>query len=353
MKPETDATPPADPPDLWAGLDEYMDSPAFREAMADEFPEDAAEWTDPVSRRRFLTIMGASLALAGAAGCSPRPAPMRKIVPYTRQPEQLTPGVPLLFASAFPLGGFATGVVVISREGRPVKVEGNPDHPSSLGGCDVFAQGSLLDLYDPDRSKVVTHRGSPTTYDEAVPAARWNRLSVAESMLTTTGGKADHRLAVKSGDVEPFARALAAELGVGGVPAAGSLSDAARAWVRPLAADLRKPEHKGKAVVVAGDHQSPAVHALAHAINSALGAVGETVILTAPADARPDGKVIDLPTLVKEMAGKQVEALLILGGNPAFTAPADLDFAGALKNVPFKAHLGAEVDETAILCEWH
>ena len=100
MKPETDATPPADPPDLWAGLDEYMNSPAFREAMADEFPEDAAEWTDPVSRRRFLTIMGASLALAGAAGCSPRPAPMRKIVPYTRQPEQLTPGVPLLFASA-------------------------------------------------------------------------------------------------------------------------------------------------------------------------------------------------------------------------------------------------------------
>src|SRR5207248_11136511 len=197
------------------------------------------------------------------------------------------------------------------------------------------------------RRKVREHKEDGGTADQM------NRLYVVESMLTTTGGKADHRLAVKSGDVEPFARALAAELGVGGVPAAGSLSDAARAWVRPLAADLRKPEHKGKAVVVAGDHQSPAVHALAHAINSALGAVGETVILTAPADARPDGKVIDLPTLVKEMAGKQVEALLILGGNPAFTAPADLDFAGALKNVAFKAHLGAEVDETAILCEWH
>ena len=111
-----------------------MDTPAFREAMANEFPEDAAEWTDPVSRRNFITIMGAGLALAGAAGCSPRPAAMRKIVPYTRQPEQMTPGVPLYFASAAPLGGYVTGVLVRSNEGRPTKIEGNPDHPSSLGG---------------------------------------------------------------------------------------------------------------------------------------------------------------------------------------------------------------------------
>jgi molybdopterin-containing oxidoreductase family iron-sulfur binding subunit len=480
MNPETDATPTGDDQKLWTGLEDYMDSPEFRAAMADEFPEDAAEWTDPVSRRRFMTLMGASLALAGAAGCSPRPAPMRKIVPYTRQPEQVTPGVPLYFASAFPLNGFVHGVLVASREGRPIKVEGNPDHPSSLGGCDVFAQGSLLDLYDPDRSKTVTHRGNPVTYDEAVlavrgaieqqrgkrgaglrilsetvtsptlgseitallndlPDARWaiydvggldnvregarrafgrplnvaydltkadvvvsldadflavgpgsvrycrdlasrrkirqdgktlaevhegksdkegvqvdamSRVYAVECMPTTTGSKADHRLPLRSSDVEVFARKLAAELGVG-VPSAGNLPDKAQAWLAPLAADIRKPERKGKVVVVPGDHQPAAVHAVCHAINSALGAIGQTVILSAPADVRPEGKVIDLPTLVKEMADKKVDTLLILGGNPAYAAPADLDFAGAINTVGFRVHLGAQVDETAVLCEWH
>src|SRR5207253_9671468 len=122
MKPATPVTPAADPPLLWTGLEEYMNSPAFRQAMADEFPEQASEWTDPVTRRNFLTVMGASLAMAGVVGCSPRPAPMRKILPYTRQPEQITPGVPLLFASAFPLAGFGTCVLVRSSEGRPTKV---------------------------------------------------------------------------------------------------------------------------------------------------------------------------------------------------------------------------------------
>src|SRR5438067_9810942 len=118
MPPEANENAPSTAPaPLWTGMEEYMDSPAFRAAMADEFPEDAAEWTDPVSRRNFLTVMGASLALAGAVGCSPRPAPMRKIVPYTRQPEQMTPGVPLYFASACPLAGYATGVLVRSNEG--------------------------------------------------------------------------------------------------------------------------------------------------------------------------------------------------------------------------------------------
>src|SRR6185503_14407676 len=116
----------------WSGLEEYMASPEFREAMAKVYPDDAEAWTDPVSRRNFITIMGASLALAGAAGCSPRPAPMRKIVPYTRQPEEMILGVPLFFASACPVAGYVAGVTVRSNEGRPTKIEGNPDHPSSL-----------------------------------------------------------------------------------------------------------------------------------------------------------------------------------------------------------------------------
>jgi len=460
---------------MWRGLEEYMDSPAFREAMADEFPEDAAEWTDPVTRRNFLTIMGASLALAGAAGCSPRPAPRRKIVPYSRQPEQMIPGVPLFFATACSVAGYAVGVLARSHEGRPVKVEGNPDHPANKGGTSAQVQASVLDLYDPDRSQLPTHIGQAAPYDEAIravrrqlyddrgrpkagvrlrvltgavtsptladrltalfadfPNARWtqfepcgqdntregvrkafgrdlgvvydftkadvvlsldadflgegpghlryskdfatrrrvrqvipagqeaeyvtpermSRLYVVECMPSITGSVADHRLPVLASQVESFGRALAAKLGVAGVPAAGSLPDEAQKWLDPLAADLRG--RRGTCVVVAGESQPASVHALAHAINSALGNVGQTVNLVPAVEARPDGKMVEFPALVAEMNAKAVDALLILGGtNPAYTAPADLDFAAAVKNVPFTFHLGSHPDETAALCEWH
>src|SRR5690348_3938316 len=119
-----------------------------------------------VTRRRFLQVMGASLALASAAGmggCTDKPT-HEHIVPYVKQPDEITPGNPLTFASAIPLGGYARGVLVTSREGRPIKIEGNPDHPASLGGTDVFMQASILSLYDPDRSKVVTHGGDVGTW---------------------------------------------------------------------------------------------------------------------------------------------------------------------------------------------
>ncbi len=472
-------------PRLWQGLEDYMDSPEFRESMENEFPEDAAEWTDPVSRRGFLAVMGASLALAGAAGCSPRPAPMRKIVPYTHQPEQMTPGVPLFFASACPVGGYVSGVIVRSNEGRPTKIEGNPDHPSSLGGTGVLVQGSLLDLYDPDRSKSPTRSGTVVTHEAAVsalrkeldrlkkkgvgegeglriltgtvtsptlaaqldellkkfPKAKWaqhepcgqdnvvagakqsfgrdanvkydftkadivlsldadflgsgpghvrysrdfaarrrlrvevlpgqeeqyveakpnkkndktkamSRLYVVECMPSITGSVADHRLPLASSQVDVFARALATKLGVAGIAPSGSLPDAAQKWLDPVANDLNT--HKGKCLVVVGECQPPHVHALAHAINGKLGNLGATVMVTEPVEARPAGKIIDLPALVKEMAAKTVETLLILGGtNPAYTTPADVDFAGAIKDVAFRFHLGTHQDETAALCEWH
>ncbi|MBN9122075.1 MAG: TAT-variant-translocated molybdopterin oxidoreductase [Planctomycetes bacterium] len=175
MKPDiTDsaANEPAAPPDkLWRGLDEFQGAPGYAEAALNEFPEGATELDEP-SRRRFLTYMGASLALAGAAGCNLRPASQRKIIPYTTQPDELTPGVPLFFASAAPFAGYGRGVLVRSNEGRPTKIEGNPDHPSSLGGTDIHAQASVLDLYDPDRSRGVTQRGTPTSYEQAVAALR-------------------------------------------------------------------------------------------------------------------------------------------------------------------------------------
>ena len=120
-----------------------------------------------VDRRDFVKLMGASMALGGLAACN-RPA--EKIVPYVRQPEGLIPGKPIFFASAMPISGYAHGVLVESHMGRPTKIEGNPDHPSSLGATNAFMQASILGLYDPDRSQVVRHLGEISTWSEFLAA---------------------------------------------------------------------------------------------------------------------------------------------------------------------------------------
>ncbi|MCS7271302.1 MAG: hypothetical protein NZ703_09470, partial [Gemmataceae bacterium] len=439
------------------------------EPWRDEFPAGAMEWTDEVSRRHFLTVMGASLALAGATGCNIRPAPARKIVPYTIQPAEITPGVPLFFATAHSLGGFGTGILVRSNEGRPTKIEGNPDHPSSLGGTDAIAQASLLDLYDPDRSQSPTHNGLPIGYEQIIqavrkelyvlgepkknvrlriltetvtsptlasyilkllndfPQAKWvqhepisrdnvregsrlafgrvvhtvydftqadvvlaldadflgfgpghvryahdfasrrkvrvdsregikpdqmNRLYAVESMPTSTGSAADHRLALPSSMIDSFLRDVARELGLSQVPPSGPLPPVVQSSVRPIADDLK--ERKGRVAIVVGEHLPPTVHALAHLLHHHLKAVGTTVRYTEPIEVRPEGdRLIDLKTLVREMQQKQVDVLLILSSNPAYTAPADVPFSEAIRSVPFKLHLGTHQDETAVLCEWH
>src|SRR5262249_7428726 len=145
----------------WRSLEEFLDTPDFQEMVAREFPADASGWTDQVTRRRFLRLLGASLALMGLNGCSTQPAPREKIMPYARQREAIVPGKPLYFATAMPLAGVATGVLVESHEGRPTKIEGNPGHPASLGSSDLLMQASILGLYDPDRSQGVTYRGQP------------------------------------------------------------------------------------------------------------------------------------------------------------------------------------------------
>src|SRR2546426_10301641 len=147
----------------WRSLEELAETEGFEEFLHREFPRQAAEWQDGVSRRQFLQLMGASLALAGLSACTSRPT--GTIVPYVRQPEEIVPGKPLFFATAATLGGFATGLLVESHMGRPTKVEGNPDHPASLGATDAFAQASVLGLYDPDRSQVVTHLGEIRTWE--------------------------------------------------------------------------------------------------------------------------------------------------------------------------------------------
>jgi MoCo/4Fe-4S cofactor protein with predicted Tat translocation signal len=149
----------------WRSLEEFIDAPEFREFVEREYPQHAEEWDDPVERRTFLKLMGASLALAGLSGCVYQPP--EKIVPYVKTPEEEVSGKALFFATADTLSGIATPVLARSNEGRPTKIEGNPDHPNSRNNdpsdrgssaTDIFAQASLLTLYDPDRSQTPTYR---------------------------------------------------------------------------------------------------------------------------------------------------------------------------------------------------
>ncbi|HEU4983860.1 MAG TPA: TAT-variant-translocated molybdopterin oxidoreductase [Acidobacteriaceae bacterium] len=141
----------------WRSIDELAGTPEFEAAVREEFPQHSSEWIDPVSRRGFLKLMGASMALAGLAGCTKQPE--EAIYPYVKAPEDLVLGRPVYFATAFP---FATGTVPLlikSDAYRPIKVDGNPNHPYNQGGSDPIAQGTLLDMYDPDRSQHVYYRG--------------------------------------------------------------------------------------------------------------------------------------------------------------------------------------------------
>ena len=170
----------------WRSLDELADTDVFREFVAREFPQQAEGWHDPIERRTFIKLMGASLALAGLTGCVFQPA--EKIVPYVNQPEDHVPGKSLFFATAAPLFGAATPILVRSNEGRPTKIEGNPEHPNNRpvefpaddpyrdprgsSATDIFAQASILNLYDPDRSQTLTYREDIRTWTAFVGAMR-------------------------------------------------------------------------------------------------------------------------------------------------------------------------------------
>ena len=454
-------------PEYWRSLEELAGRPAFQEALHREFPNGASEWVDSVSRRGFLKVMGASMALAGMTGCVR--LPLEPIVPYVRQPEDVIPGRPQFYATAMTLGGYASPLLVESHLGRPTKIEGNDRHPASLGGTDIFAQAHVLGLYDPDRSQSVTSMGdqrswqsfltairgpltaqkplqgagiriltptisSPTLADQLrnflkiYPQAKWhvyepvnrdnvlegakmafgqpvetrydfekadvivsldadflyagfpgnvryirdfakrrnpdgnmNRLYVIESTPTTTGAKADHRLPLRGVDIEYFARGLSPllkmNLNGGGVLAgldpSSSWSAGERAFAVGLVTDL--DSHRGASAVVAGDHQPSVVHALAHAMNQALGNVGRTVFYTDPVDANPTNQTESFKELAADIGSGKVDLLIILGGNPAYDAPAEIDFASVLRNgkIALRVHLGLYQNETAELCQWH
>ncbi|MCU0495520.1 MAG: TAT-variant-translocated molybdopterin oxidoreductase, partial [Chloroflexaceae bacterium] len=172
-------------PQFWRGLEELADTAEFRSLIEREFPQGAAEMADPVSRRTFMKLMGASLALAGLTGCTNWTVymPPEKIAPYTKAPEGLVPGRKTYYASTATFGGYGAGVLVESHEGRPTKIEGNPQHPGSLGATDLFTQATILTMYDPDRSTQVLQNGQPSSWDAAVAALN----SALQAELTPQG----------------------------------------------------------------------------------------------------------------------------------------------------------------------
>jgi len=454
-------------PEYWRSLEELAGSAEFQEALHREFPKGASEWLDTVSRRGFLKVMGASLGLAGMTGCVR--LPLEPIVPYVRQPEGVIPGRPMYYASAVTLGGYASPVLVESHLGRPTKIEGNDQHPASLGGTDIFTQAAILGLYDPDRSQSVVSLGdqrswqaflgairgplaaqkgvqgagiriltptisSPTLADQlrnflkAYPQAKWhvyepvnrdnvlegaklafgqpvetrydfskadvivsldadflyagypgntkyirdfasrrnpdtgnmNRLYVIESTPSATGAKADHRATVRADEIVSVAQRLLARVSGAAsadVPMQRGLpstpTDELTRSADIIHADLAR--HMGAGIVVVGDQQPPAVHALAHKLNQDLGNVGKTVFYTDPVDANPVNQTESIKELVADMNAGKVGLLVILGGNPVYDAPADLQFGEVLKSgkVPLRIHHGLYQNETAELCQWH
>ena len=467
-----DAETPRGGKKYWRSLEELADTPLFREFVEREFPQQAEEWNDPMERRTFVKLMGASLALAGLSGCVFQPP--EKIVPNVKQPEEQVPGKSLFFATAAPLFGAATPVLVRSNEGRPTKIEGNPDHPNNRpvdfpaedpvrdprgsSATDIFTQASILSLYDPDRSPTLTYREDIRTWtafvgemrsalDEqrpkqgagirfltesiisptlgaqmkdlltTLPQAKWhqyepanrdnaragammafgqpvnttyrfdlakrilsldcdflsptfpgylrysrefisrrritetnremNRLYVVETTPSNTGATADHAWEVKPSEFEAIAKTIAA--GVGAPSQGGSVN---LAWIEPLVRDLQ--QQKGASIVLAGDNQPPLIHALAHAMNNALGNVGKTVFYTDVLEVNSVDHGESLHELVSDIDAGRVELLVIIGGNPVHNTPADRKFTlQRLQKVKLRVHLSEYKDETSELCHWH
>jgi MoCo/4Fe-4S cofactor protein with predicted Tat translocation signal len=454
-------------PVYWRSLDDLARTPEFREAVAREFPNDEWDQLPPATRRGFLKVMGASLALAGLTACR---WPKEEIVPYALRPDGRTPGVPEQYATSLELLGGTVGLLVTSFDGRPVKAEGNPEHPESLGALSATAQAAVLGMYDPDRSRTPIRRdgsseirlgwaetdadagtwisgdgtgvailadasSSPTLravkerFLEKFPAATWtdwapvnrdvehegarlafgrtlrvvprltglrviaafggdflndhpsslrltrefangrkpdtetmNRLWVAESGITGTGAMADHRLPIAAARIPALLAAVAhalehehgltvpaeaAELMAACPAADGDLAE----FATELAADLA--DHAGEGALLVGAEQPKEVHALALVLNQALGNVGRGIQLIEDPDGERPSSLDGMTSLVTALNGGAVETLVILGGNPVYDAPADLDFAAALAKAGTSIHLSLHDDETSKAATWH
>ncbi len=465
--PVTEEAPKAIVHGFWKSLRE-MEGKVTLDTSGNELPP-VPQVFDPMQRRSFMQLMGASMALAGVGACRYE---KEEIVPLARRPEHQVPGQSQVYATAYDFAGVGHALLATSFEGRPIQLNGNTEHPFASGsivpstsstptrhaGVDPFVAASILHLYDPDRSTGPQNKGGGSTID-AVKAAladivkltpssvrilseatssptmrelqkdlvgkgygwheyealswdnervgtkqafgrslrpvakldraetivtldcdifaehpasmkysrdfarsrrlggtlglgKMNRLWTVESVLSHTGGMADHRLALRSDHGLPFAMALDAALGGGSVVDAGFLKEArVKKFVEVLVEELLA--NKGRAVVIAGRRQPPEVHALVARINGKLGAVGETLDYVEDPDLDRPSHLASITALARDMQAGRVDALIILGGNPVYDAPTDLDFAGSLGKVRTSVHLSEYIDETSQKTTWH
>ena len=155
---------------IWRSLEEYQRSDEFGEMLKAEFPSIFELWT--IDRRQVLQVMGASLALAGMSGC--KPARSDDVVPFVNRPDGFLEGRADHYATAVLMDGYAQPVLATTSAGRPIKLDGNPEHPAFKGGSTPFMQAAILDLYDPDRSQAPLMGGHPASWaDFDGQAARW------------------------------------------------------------------------------------------------------------------------------------------------------------------------------------
>ncbi len=458
----------------WRSLEELERTESYQARIEREFASEVEEpQLDGATRRHFLGVMGATMAMTSLSGCVRRP--VEHIVPYARRPEDLLPGVAQHYATATHLGGRAIGVIAESHEGRPTKLEGNPEHPSSPGGGMIAShQGMVLDLYDPLRLKTPHSAKAPSTWEKAEAAlkalfdghraspgkgiavlseanpsptlahlrdrftktfqgASWytfesiaddneragltayfgrparpvyqlnkaelvlsldsdflgyegdavtnawqwaerrrmekpgdpiSRFYAVEGTWSITGTNADERLRLAPAQVEAFAFALLGAVGSraaipGELKAAvaersNGLPEAAKKFAAAVADDFFGDGQNKPGLVVAGRRQSPLVHIVAAVINAALRGRTGTVYycsdLSRPADA--GGDFAGLKGLADALNAGKIDTVVVLGGNPVYAAPGDVDLAAALGKAKHVVALSDYHDETSKLAEW-
>jgi MoCo/4Fe-4S cofactor protein with predicted Tat translocation signal len=437
--------------ELWSGIEEHSGDPDFQAWVDAEYPA-AAEFA-PTARREFLKLMGASFALAGLTGCEK--SPFVAALPYSDQPQDVSPGVPKYYATAVVLEGYAQPVIATTYSGRPTKLDGNPDHPVTRGRSDIFMQAAVLGLYDPDRAQGPTRRGEPVSWSDVadhigtlrsvwargqgrglrlligsvtsptlwrqidgllkqfpkarvhmhepigrgwqrgltiaaygqpldlhyqlencavivsfddnllgpgpdqVPRARgWSaarrrdadragiQLHMAESVPSSTGAMAGARLIADASRMPSLAQAFASKVDVPGA-SMPDLTPAERQWIDRAAAACRNA--KGRALITSSAFGHAATASWVARSNDALGGGSLLRSITPMQTIANAGTVADL---VADITAGQVETLVIVDANPAYSAPGSLNFAELLQRVRSSLHLGLQRDETGELCEW-